>query len=121
MANMVQLSKVTSSPTSLTAHPTAPGCRESRTTHGSNTTWTSIWWTFMAPCRLLTSLQAGPMERAVSQSQGSQPVPLASLQVLGAQRSQVCPTTPGRQRHCPVAASQRQFSASSQSSRTVPR
>lgn len=71
--------------------------------------------------RRLTSLQAGPRERAGSQSQCSQPVPLARRHVWGAQRSHVCPTTLGRHRHCPVAAAQRQLSESSQSSRTVPR
>lgn len=74
-----------------------------------------------AQALLLTSLQAGPRERAGSQSHCSQPVPLARRHVWGAQRSQVCPTTLGRQRHCPVAASQRQLSEPSQSSRTVPR
>lgn len=69
----------------------------------------------------LTSLQAGPRERAGSQPHCSQPAPLASLHVWGAQRSQVCPTTLGRHRHCPVAASHWQLSEPSQSSRMVPR
>ena len=68
----------------------------------------------------LTSLQDGPNEWAASQSQGSHPVPLASCQVLGTQRSQLWPVTFGRQRHCPVVLSHWQ-SEPLQRSCTVPR
>lgn len=73
-----------------------------------------------APSQRLTSLQDGPKEWAGSQSHGSHPVPLASCQVLGAQRSQFCPTTLGRHEHWPVVLSHWQ-SEPLQWSRTVPR
>jgi len=47
-------------------------------------------------------LHAGDKECWGWQAQGSQPCPLPRFQKLGLQRSQLCPSTWGRQWHCPL-------------------
>lgn len=54
----------------------------------------------------LTWLQVGVRECWGWQAQGWQPCPLARFQKLGLQRSQLWPSTWGRQWHCPLCLSQ---------------
>lgn len=68
----------------------------------------------------LTSLQEDPKEWLRSQSQASQPFPLAMFQVSGAHWSQCWPTTLGRHWHCPLFKSQLQFPWEGHVSSAVP-